>query len=323
MGRPRSFLFPGYTGHRPRLQHWHGTADTTLSYDNVAEDIKEWTNLLGLDDTPTGTDTPTNGTTHQFWTNACGYTVYETFALSGVGHAVPFDGNAVAAYFGLDHAGGEDPETAACPGAVPGDGGTGGTGGVAGSGGAAATGGASGSGAAPATGGVGGASGGVAGAAGGSGVVDTGGSPQTGGTSGTGAALETGGSGLVATGGGSAAGGAATTGGGPAATGGTSNTGGIGGSGGMAAAAATGSGGAPATGAASGLGGDGASSASSTEEDTDADGCSCKVGGHTGDFGTKAATLLLAALGLRFGRRRRRTAGDRSRIRGRRPHRAR
>jgi poly(hydroxyalkanoate) depolymerase family esterase len=95
--------FPGYTGHRPRLQHWHGTADTTLAYSNMAEDVKEWTNLLGLTETPSGTDTPKSGTTHQFWKSSC-FTVYETFALAGVGHAVPFDGNAVAAYFGLDKA---------------------------------------------------------------------------------------------------------------------------------------------------------------------------------------------------------------------------
>ena len=120
--------FPGYTGHRPRLQHWHGTADTTLNYKNLAEDIKEWTNLLGLSETPTGTDTPKSGTTRQFWKNSCGYTVYETFSMSGVGHAVPFDGNAVAAYFGLDKAGGQDPETAACPGAFPGGGATAGSG---------------------------------------------------------------------------------------------------------------------------------------------------------------------------------------------------
>src|SRR4029079_951935 len=119
--------------HRPRLQHWHGTADTTLNYKNMAEDIKEWTNLLGVNETPTGTDSPKSGTTHQFWKNSC-FTVYETFSLSGVAHAVPFDGNAVAAYFGLDKAGGQDPETAACPGAVPGGGGAGGSGGTTGAG---------------------------------------------------------------------------------------------------------------------------------------------------------------------------------------------
>src|SRR4029079_3655690 len=132
--------------HRPRLQHWHGTADTTLNYKNMAEDIKEWTNLLGVNETPTGTDSPKSGTTHQFWKNSC-FTVYETFSLSGVAHAVPFDGNAVAVYFGVDKAGGQDPETAACPGAVPGGNGAGGAGGNPGSGGAggaAGTGGAAG-----------------------------------------------------------------------------------------------------------------------------------------------------------------------------------
>src|SRR3954462_6059361 len=75
----RSF-FPGYTGHRPRLQHWHGTADTTINPRNLAEDLKQWTNVLGLSETPTGSDTPVAGTTHQYWQNACGYTVYETFS---------------------------------------------------------------------------------------------------------------------------------------------------------------------------------------------------------------------------------------------------
>ncbi|KYF98489.1 esterase, partial [Sorangium cellulosum] len=139
--------YPGYTGHRPRLQHWHGTDDTILSYKNMAEDVKEWTNLLGLSETPDGTDTPRTGTTRQFWKSDCGYTVYEAFSMAGVGHSVPFDGPAVAAYFGLDRAGGQDPETAACPGAVPGGddtGGAGGAGGTGGAGGAAGAGGAGG-----------------------------------------------------------------------------------------------------------------------------------------------------------------------------------
>ena len=107
--------FSSYTGHRPRLQHWHGTADTTLDYANLAEDIKQWTNVLGLSEAPSGSDTPANGTTREFWNNDCGYTVYEAFSLAGVGHSVPFNGNAVAEYFGLADAEGPDPEAAACP----------------------------------------------------------------------------------------------------------------------------------------------------------------------------------------------------------------
>jgi poly(hydroxyalkanoate) depolymerase family esterase len=121
-------FYPGYDGHRPRIQHWHGDADTTLNFKNVAEDVKEWTNLLGLDEMPTGSDTPANGTTHQYWENSCGFVVYETFVLAGVGHSVPFDANAVAKYFGLDAPGEADPEVAAC-GAPPGSGGAPGIGG--------------------------------------------------------------------------------------------------------------------------------------------------------------------------------------------------
>lgn len=160
--------FPDYTGHRPRLQHWHGTADTTLDYANLAEDVKEWTNLLGLDAAPTGSDTPTSGTTREYWQNDCGFTVYETFSLSGVAHNVPFDGPAVAAYFGLDSAGTPDPELAACGG------------------GGSGSGGASGSGGGTAAGGAGGSS--SSGGQGGSGMPSTGGAPSSGGAASSGGA---------------------------------------------------------------------------------------------------------------------------------------
>jgi hypothetical protein len=157
----------------------------TISYRNLAEDVKEWTALLDLSETPTGMDTPRTGTTHQFWKNSCGFTVYETFSLAGVGHAVPFDGNAVAAFFGLDRAGGQDPETAACPGAMPGGGAGGGGGGPIGTGGAPGAGGMGG-GRAGGTGGSrgdGGSAGG-SGNRGGSGLPSTG----TGGSTGSGGA---------------------------------------------------------------------------------------------------------------------------------------
>jgi hypothetical protein len=184
--------FPGYAGHRPRLQHWHGTADTTLNFKNLAEDVKEWTNLLSLSETPTGNDTPKSGTTHQFWKNSCGYTVYETFSLSGVGHSVPFDGNAVAAYFGLDKSGGQDPETAACPGAMPGGAGSGGAGGASGSGGTSSSGGASSGGGPSGAGGLGAANGGTTGSGNGGSRPFGGGTPSGSGGQVVGAAGATG-----------------------------------------------------------------------------------------------------------------------------------
>ncbi|MEV0150745.1 MULTISPECIES: PHB depolymerase family esterase [unclassified Nonomuraea] len=50
--------YPGYTGPRPRMQVWYGTNDTTLSYANFGEQLKQWTNVLGAGQTPALTDHP-------------------------------------------------------------------------------------------------------------------------------------------------------------------------------------------------------------------------------------------------------------------------
>jgi acetylxylan esterase len=283
--------FPGYTGHRPRLQHWHGTADTTLNFKNMAEDVKEWTNLLGLAETPTGSDTPKSGTTRQYWKNACGYTVYETFALSGVGHAVPFDGKAVAAYFGLDVAGGSDPETAAC-----GAGGSG-AGGMGGGGMSGATG----------SGGVGGR--GMGGRA--SGGMDAGGRAGSASGGASGGMTTSGGAGAQAGSGGAPSGGA-----GNAPTGGAS----VGGSTAVAGAGATGDGGRGGNPTSAGSGGTGGSQgggagavgvggstpsagtkgvAGPVAESSGANGCGCRIDGRTPSslpaYGLVGLVALVAA----------------------------
>jgi len=322
-----SSYFPGYTGHRPRLQHWHGTADTTLNYKNMAQDILEWTDLLGLSATPTGTDqnTPSSGTTHQYWKNSC-YTVYETFALSGVGHAVSLDGATLAAYFGIDKAGGQDPETAACPGAVPGGGGSGGgTGGSTGAGGAPGAGGttgaggasgardgggrdvntpgsggtpgtggsSSGSGGLPGTGGTSSGSGGLPGTGGASSGI--GGTSARGGSSGSGGTTARGGTsgngGTVGNGGSSGSGGAPETGGSMASGGASAAKGGNSGAGGMQ------SGGTGAQGGAFGTGG-------GTSAGTTGGGCSCTVGAHDERSVAQGAVFMLVALAVFLRRRR-------------------
>ena len=50
--------FPGFSGARPRMQIFHGTNDTTLQYPNFGEQIKQWTNVHGLSQSPSFTDTP-------------------------------------------------------------------------------------------------------------------------------------------------------------------------------------------------------------------------------------------------------------------------
>lgn len=296
--------FPGYTGHRPRLQHWHGATDSTINYKNVAEDIKEWTNLLALSETPTGTEqnTPKSGTTHQYWKNSC-YTVYETFVLANTGHAVSLDGATLAAYFGIDKADSQDPETAACPGAVPGGGETGGAGGSSGSGGATGAGGST-----AGDGGLGGRDGGghdvgapSSGGAQASGGVS--GAQGTGGATGNGGAQATGG---VSSGGGSTSKGG-TTGGSGSGNGGAGGTsvasGGTVGSGGSSVKTSTGGAGG-AHGGANGQGGNSGNGGGSG--DNSSGGCTCAVGSHGRHAASQVATLLLAAaFGLSIRRKRR------------------
>src|SRR6185295_14242854 len=57
-------MYPGYTGHRPRVQLFHGDADATINFKNHTEAIKEWVNVLGLSTEPTTTTTVTLGS-HQ------------------------------------------------------------------------------------------------------------------------------------------------------------------------------------------------------------------------------------------------------------------
>jgi poly(hydroxyalkanoate) depolymerase family esterase len=98
---------PGYTGPRPRMQLWHGTADTTLYYANFGEEIKQWTNVFGLSQTPTSIDTPQSGWTRTRYADGSGTVDVEAYSIAGVGHALPQGGMAANAihFFGLDGGG--------------------------------------------------------------------------------------------------------------------------------------------------------------------------------------------------------------------------
>src|SRR6185503_2209023 len=50
-------MFPGYTGFRPRIQLWHGSADSIINYANYTEAVEQWTNVLGLPTAPSTTGT--------------------------------------------------------------------------------------------------------------------------------------------------------------------------------------------------------------------------------------------------------------------------
>ncbi|MEU2064501.1 PHB depolymerase family esterase [Streptomyces sp. NPDC013455] len=103
--------YPGYTGPRPRMQLWHGTEDDTLRYPNFGEAIKQWTNVLGVSQTPAATDTPVSGWTRTRYGGTGDRAPVEAISLQGVGHNLYSWGMASRAltFFGLD-GGGTSPQ---------------------------------------------------------------------------------------------------------------------------------------------------------------------------------------------------------------------
>jgi poly(hydroxyalkanoate) depolymerase family esterase len=96
--------FPGYTGARPRVQLWHGTTDATLRYPNFGEEIKQWTNVLGVSQTPSFTDMPQSGWTRTRYGGTGIGAPVEGVSINNVGHNLPLAGQAAMAiqFFGLD-----------------------------------------------------------------------------------------------------------------------------------------------------------------------------------------------------------------------------
>lgn len=104
---------PGYSGPWPRMQLWHGTADETLNYNNFGEQIKQWTNVNGLTQTPTRTDSPATGQTRTQYADSGGTVLVEGHSLAGVTHNLPISAAAAIAFFGLDA--GSSPTPTATP----------------------------------------------------------------------------------------------------------------------------------------------------------------------------------------------------------------
>jgi poly(hydroxyalkanoate) depolymerase family esterase len=100
--------YPGYTGPRPRMQLWHGTEDEALYYANFGEEIKQWTNVLGVSQTPVFTDSPQSNWTRTRYGSAGAQAAVEANSFQGVGHSLPESGMAARAiaFFRLDGSGG-------------------------------------------------------------------------------------------------------------------------------------------------------------------------------------------------------------------------
>ena len=97
-------MYPGYQGRYPRMQLWHGTADTTVAYGNLGESVKQWTNLGQLDASSPATDNPEPGWTRARYGRTDNLTQVEAISVAAAGHTLPqhlMVAYAIA-FFGLD-----------------------------------------------------------------------------------------------------------------------------------------------------------------------------------------------------------------------------
>jgi acetylxylan esterase len=96
--------YPGYTGPRPRVQLWHGDQDQTLNFHNFGEAIKQWTNVLGVSETPTTTEknAPQSGWTRTRYADAAGIVRVEAVLEAGMTHNLTVPAAEVVRFFGLD-----------------------------------------------------------------------------------------------------------------------------------------------------------------------------------------------------------------------------
>jgi poly(3-hydroxybutyrate) depolymerase len=95
----------GYRGPRPRVQVWHGTADGTIDYHDFGQEIRQWTNVLGVSQAPLATDHLQPGWIRTLYGTSENDIKVEAYSVLGAGHDMPELGMEPVAihFFGLDH----------------------------------------------------------------------------------------------------------------------------------------------------------------------------------------------------------------------------
>jgi poly(hydroxyalkanoate) depolymerase family esterase len=96
--------YPEYSGKRPIIQMWHGTNDEVLAYHNLAEAVKQWTNIHGIDTIPTTKENNflQSGWTRQRYKNSKNEVVVETIIEQGQPHNLQVPQEEALSFLGLD-----------------------------------------------------------------------------------------------------------------------------------------------------------------------------------------------------------------------------
>jgi poly(hydroxyalkanoate) depolymerase family esterase len=79
---------PGYSGPWPRVAIWQGTADYTVYPVNATEEMDQWTNVWGISQTASSTQSLPGGTTESTYNDGQGNPAVELYSISGMGHGL-------------------------------------------------------------------------------------------------------------------------------------------------------------------------------------------------------------------------------------------
>jgi poly(hydroxyalkanoate) depolymerase family esterase len=94
-----------HSGARPAVSVWHGGADWTVATANATESVKQWTNVLGADQTADATSALPGGTVRSEYHDGAGTPVVRSYIVPGMGHGTPVkpsEGCGTAGAFFLD-----------------------------------------------------------------------------------------------------------------------------------------------------------------------------------------------------------------------------
>ncbi|GGQ27518.1 hypothetical protein GCM10010266_58590 [Streptomyces griseomycini] len=82
---------PAGTTSWPRVAIWQGTADTTVKPANATELRDQWTDVWGIGQTPSRTESLTGGTTLSVHDDASGRPAVEVYSVAGMAHGLAVD----------------------------------------------------------------------------------------------------------------------------------------------------------------------------------------------------------------------------------------
>ncbi|KAH7103502.1 putative acetyl xylan esterase [Auriculariales sp. MPI-PUGE-AT-0066] len=90
--------YPGYTGARPSVQVWHGTADFLVNYNCFIQELKQWSTVLNVTWSRNVTNSPASGYTEMIYGDG---TKLRAFSQANGGHVTPMNEETVLRNFGL------------------------------------------------------------------------------------------------------------------------------------------------------------------------------------------------------------------------------